>query len=65
MACYYCKRCSNKIYLDKMIFGDYKDDVIEKFQFFKFTSLIKKVMDMSETQELEENNHNLEIDYDR
>ena len=51
--------------LDKMIFGDYKvDDVIEKFQFFKFTSLIKKVMDMSGTQELEENNDNLEIDYD-
>ena len=51
--------------LDKMIFGDYKvDDVIEKFQFFKFTSLIKKVMDMSGTQELEENNDNLEIYYD-
>ena len=51
--------------LDKMIFGDYKvDDVIEKFQFFKFTSLIKKVMDMSGTRELEENNDNLEIDYD-
>ena len=54
-----------EIDLDKMIFGDYKvDDVIEKFQFFKFTSLIKKVMDMSGTQELEENNDNLEIDYD-
>ena len=54
-----------EIDLDKMIFGDYKvDDVIEKFQFFKFTSLIKKIMDMSGTQELEENNDNLEIDYD-
>ena len=51
--------------LDKMIFGDYKvEDVIEKFQFFKFTSLIKKVMDMSGEQEIEDGNNDLEVKYD-
>lgn len=48
--------------LDKMIFGDYKaEDVIEKFKFFKFTSLIKKVMDMSGEDEIESNRMEFEL----
>lgn len=52
--------------LDKMIFGDYKvEDVIEKFQFFKFTSLIKKVMDMSgDSNMAEDNSTKIDVNYD-
>ena len=52
--------------LDKMIFGYYKvEDVIEKFQFFKFTSLIKKVMDMSgESAIAEESASEIDVNYD-
>lgn len=52
--------------LDKMIFGDYKvEDVIEKFQFFKFTSLIKKVMDMSgDSNMAEDNSTEIDVNYD-
>lgn len=49
-----------------MVFGDYKvEDVIEKFQFFKFTSLIKKVMDMSgESAIAEESASKIDVNYD-
>ena len=48
--------------LDKMMFGDYKaEDVIEKFKFFKFTSLIKKVMDMSGEDEVKSNQIKFEV----
>lgn len=52
--------------LDKMIFEDYKvEDVIEKFQFFKFTSLIKKVMDMSgDSNMAEDNSTEIDVNYD-
>ena len=52
--------------LDKMIFRDYKvEDVIEKFQFFKFTSLIKKVMDMSgDSNMAEDNSTEIDVNYD-
>lgn len=55
-----------KFDLDKMIFGDYKvEDVIEKFQFFKFTSLIKKVMDMSgDSNMAEDNSTEIDVNYD-
>lgn len=51
--------------LEKMIYGDYNvDDVIEKFQFFKFTSLIKKVIDMSGTENIDDENNDFSVEYD-
>lgn len=49
--------------LDKMIFGDFNiDEVVEKFQFLKFNSLIKRLMEISGKENIDEKS-DINIDY--